>query len=98
MNDIEQIKGQSSLSSEKGNLTWEEKLSSWEYNPSLSVKTTPVSGEFKTVPVYQGPPRVLEVCIICLSISFVLVLSNIRLVVVMEVGASKLRMINQIGL
>ncbi|APA08227.1 predicted protein [Sclerotinia sclerotiorum 1980 UF-70] len=61
MNDIEQIKGQSSLSSEKGNLTWEEKLSSWEYNPSASVKTTPVSGDLKTVPVYQGPPRVLEI-------------------------------------
>ncbi|KAG4027755.1 hypothetical protein MFRU_027g00480 [Monilinia fructicola] len=61
MNDIEQIKGQSSLSSERGNLTWEEKLSSWEYRPSLSVKTTPVSGEVRTVPVYQGPPRVLEI-------------------------------------
>ncbi|KAI9646813.1 hypothetical protein NHQ30_004812 [Ciborinia camelliae] len=61
MNDIEQIKGQSSLSSEKGNLTWEEKFSSWEYNPSSSVKSTPVGGEVKTVPVYQGPPRVLEI-------------------------------------
>ncbi|KAB8299796.1 hypothetical protein EYC80_000048 [Monilinia laxa] len=61
MNDIEQIKGQSSLSSERGNLTWEEKLSSWEYKPSLSVKTTPVTGEVRTVPVYQGPPRVLEI-------------------------------------
>lgn len=60
MNDIEQIKGQSSLCSEKGNLSWEERLSSWEYNPSTSVKTTPINGEFKT-PVYQGPPRVLEV-------------------------------------
>lgn len=63
MDDIEQIKGQSSLSSEKGNLTWEEKLSSWEYNPSSSSKTTPVNGDHKYVPVYQGPPRVLEVCI-----------------------------------
>ncbi|ESZ99332.1 hypothetical protein SBOR_0294 [Sclerotinia borealis F-4128] len=61
MNDMEQIKGQSSLSSEKGNLTWEEKLSCWEYSPSLSAKTTPVNGELKTVPVYQGPPRVLEI-------------------------------------
>ncbi|QSZ36041.1 hypothetical protein DSL72_007165 [Monilinia vaccinii-corymbosi] len=61
MNDIEQIKGQSSLSSEKGNLTWEEKLSSWEYKPSVSVKTSPLVGEVQTVPVYQGPPRVLEI-------------------------------------
>lgn len=65
MNDIEQIKGQSSLSSEKGNLTSEEKLSYWEYNPSSSTKTTPITGELqsRSVPVYQGPPRVLEVCL-----------------------------------
>ncbi|KAM0144045.1 hypothetical protein ACHAO1_000324 [Botrytis cinerea] len=63
MNDIEQIKGQSSLSSEKGNLTSEEKLSYWEYNPSSSTKTTPITGELqsRSVPVYQGPPRVLEI-------------------------------------
>ncbi|TGO75097.1 hypothetical protein BELL_0234g00030 [Botrytis elliptica] len=63
MKDIEQIKGQSSLSSEKDNLTSEEKLSYWEYNPSSSTKTTPVSGELqsRSVPVYQGPPRVLEI-------------------------------------
>ncbi|THV55180.1 hypothetical protein BGAL_0012g00180 [Botrytis galanthina] len=64
MNDIEQIRGQSSLSSEKDNLTSEEKpLSYWEYNPSSSTKSTPVSGELqsRSVPVYQGPPRVLEI-------------------------------------
>lgn len=70
MKDIEQIKGQSSLGSEKDNLTSEEKLSYWEYNPSSSTKTTPVSGELqsRSVPVYQGPPRVLEVCLFCCTL------------------------------
>ena len=59
---VPQMDGKSSVVVEDGSLIWSDRLSSWEFRPRSPKAVNDITPEERrTIQIYHGPPRVLEI-------------------------------------